>query len=113
LSELNSQQCKPCEGGVARLDEDALMKNLDLLPGWEVSDDTLSITRSFKFKNFVSTMAFINAMAELSEQQGHHPDFSAGYNYCDVHYTTHAIGGLSKNDFICAAKINKLLDSEK
>lgn len=112
LSDLDSQHCKPCEGGVARLDEDVAIVQLDRVPGWGISDDKSGITRRFKFKNFISTMSFINAMAELAEQQGHHPDFSAGYNYCEVHYTTHAIGGLSKNDFICAAKINKLLDSE-
>jgi len=112
LSNLENQHCKPCEGGVAPLDEDVSIEQLSLVPGWEISDDRSGITRRFKFKNFVSTMSFINAMADLAEQQGHHPDFSAGYNYCDVHYTTHAIGGLSKNDFICAAKINQLLDSE-
>ena len=63
------------------------------------------------FKDFPATIMFINAMAFMSEQQGHHPDFSAGYNYCEISFTTHAIGGLSENDFICAAKINDLLET--
>lgn len=84
---------------------------MEQLPGWELAADGTSISRTLKFKDFLSTIAFINAMAYMSEQQGHHPDFSAGYNYCEVRYTTHAIGGLSENDFICAAKINDLLDT--
>jgi len=75
-----------------------------------LTEDKSSITRTLQFKNFLDTISFINAMAYMSEQQGHHPDFSAGYNYCEVRYTTHAIGGLSENDFICAAKINDLLE---
>ncbi len=112
MNELKNQHCKPCEGGACPLDASASIQQLDQVPGWVLSDDKSAIVRTLKFKNFVSTMAFINAMAEMAEQQGHHPDFSAGYNYCEVHYTTHAIGGLSVNDFICAAKINQLLDSE-
>lgn len=112
LNDLKNQHCKPCEGGVCPLDDSVSIQQLDQVPGWVLSDDKSAIVRTLKFKNFVSTMAFINAMAEMAEQQGHHPDFSAGYNYCEVHYTTHAIGGLSVNDFICAAKINQLLDSE-
>ena len=69
------------------------------------------ILRKFKFDNFLRTCSFINAMAWIAEQQGHHPDFSAGYNYCEVRYTTHAINGLSENDFICGARINELLES--
>lgn len=83
---------------------------MDNLPGWELAENKSSIVRKLRFKNFLETISFINAMAYMSEQQGHHPDFSAGYDYCEVRYTTHAIGGLSENDFICAAKINDLLE---
>ena len=85
---------------------DLLLKQV---PGWNFSADSLSIKRRFEFKGFLSTVSFINAMAWMANRQGHHPDFSAGYDYCDVQYTTHAIGGLSENDFICAARLNELM----
>ncbi len=111
MNELKNKHCKPCEGGVCALDESLSMQQIEQVPGWELVDDNTGIVRRFKFSNFVATMSFINAMADMAEQQGHHPDFSAGYNYCEVRYTTHAIGGLSENDFICAAKINDLLEA--
>jgi len=110
LVNLENKHCKPCEGGVCPLDEPLSIRHLDQLPGWQLTGDKKGIKRMLKFKDFSATISFINAMANMSEQQGHHPDFSAGYNYCDVSYTTHAIGGLSENDFICAAKINSLLE---
>jgi 4a-hydroxytetrahydrobiopterin dehydratase len=110
LEILSNKHCKPCEGGISPLDERQSFKHLDQLPGWELAEDKSNIVRTIRFKDFLETISFINAMAYMSEQQGHHPDFSAGYNYCEVRYTTHAIGGLSENDFICAAKINKLLE---
>jgi 4a-hydroxytetrahydrobiopterin dehydratase len=110
LSNLKNKHCKPCEGGVCPLDERHSVLHLDQIPGWELAEDKSGIVRTIRFKDFLETISFINAMAYMSEQQGHHPDFSAGYNYCEVHYTTHAIGGLSENDFICAAKINDLLE---
>ena len=113
LTELRKKHCKPCEGGVCPVDVGLSLQHLDELPGWELSDDGTGIKRTLKFRDFSATMQFINAMAYMAEQQGHHPDFSAGYSYCDVHYTTHAIGGLSENDFICAAKINDLLDPDE
>jgi 4a-hydroxytetrahydrobiopterin dehydratase len=109
LNDLKQQHCKPCEGGVCPLDESHSTQQLELVPGWEITGDGKSIVRKLKFKSFSDTMSFINAMAYMAEQQGHHPDFSAGYGYCEVRYTTHAIGGLSENDFICAARINDLL----
>ena len=110
LENLKDKHCKPCEGGVCPLDERHSKLHLGHLPGWELAENRSSIARTLRFKDFLDTISFINAMAYMSEQQGHHPDFSAGYNYCEVHYTTHAIGGLSENDFICAAKINDLLE---
>ncbi len=83
-------------------------KNLEEVKEWELAADGKAISRRFRFKNFHQTMAFVNAMAEIANGQDHHPDFSAGYNNCEVNYTTHAIGGLSENDFICAARINAL-----
>lgn len=110
MNDLKNKQCKPCEGGVCPLDTGIAVDQLNAIPGWHLGADEKSIVRTLKFKNFAETMSFINAMAYMAEQQGHHPDFSAGYHYCEIRYTTHAIGGLSENDFICAAKINELLE---
>lgn len=104
------RSCVPCEGGVDAFDADTARSMLAELPGWELSDDGRMIRRRFEFKGFYKTMAFINAMAWIVNRENHHPDFSAGYNYCEVGFTTHAIDGLSENDFICAAKVSALLD---
>jgi 4a-hydroxytetrahydrobiopterin dehydratase len=109
MSELTQKHCVPCEGGIAPLTRDQstqLMKQLHA--DWQLSDDNKSIHRAFKFKNFYHTMSFVNAMAHVANKEDHHPDLEVGYNYCNVKYTTHAIGGLSENDFICAAKIDAL-----
>lgn len=84
----------------------SLMKEIN--SQWQLSSDKLSITREFKFKNFYHTMAFVNAMAYIAHQEDHHPDFEVGYNRCLIKFSTHSIGGLSENDFICAAKIDQL-----
>ena len=107
---LENRQCQPCEGNVATLRHNQAMQYLQQLTGWELGEDGSSIERRFKFSDFSDTIFFINALAFISEQQGHHPDFCAGYNYCQVSFTTHAINGLSENDFICAAKINDFLE---
>lgn len=78
--------------------------------GWSISTDGKMLTRRFEFKGFYKTMAFINALAWIANRENHHPDFEAGYNYCVVNFTTHAIGGLSENDFICAAQVNALVE---
>jgi len=109
--ELGDRHCKPCEGGVdpmSRQDAEATMAEVS---GWKLSRDGKSIQRRFEFKDFYKCMSFINAMAWIANIEDHHPDFSAGYNYCAVTFTTHAIDGLSENDFICAAKVNALLVS--
>jgi len=106
---LTDRQCKPCEGGVDPLNRQQAETLLVQTPGWELSPDGKSISRRFEFKGFYKTVAFINAMAWIANAENHHPDFTAGYNYCLVNFTTHAIDGLSENDFICAAKINELL----
>jgi 4a-hydroxytetrahydrobiopterin dehydratase len=112
LSDLKTRRCKPCEGGVEPLAPERVRVLLPQVQGWMLSDNGKSIGRSLQFKGFFRTMSFINAMAWIANQQGHHPDFDAGFNYCNVHFTTHAIGGLSENDFICAARLNALLDDE-
>jgi 4a-hydroxytetrahydrobiopterin dehydratase len=108
--DLTQKHCQPCEGGVDAIGRGDAEKMLADVPGWTLSDDGKMISRRFEFKGFLSTMSFINAMAWMVNREDHHPDFSAGYNYCDVGFTTHAIDGLSENDFICAAKVNALVE---
>ncbi|HSY07934.1 MAG TPA: 4a-hydroxytetrahydrobiopterin dehydratase [Steroidobacteraceae bacterium] len=109
MSDLSERSCKPCEGGMpplpgARVQE--LMRQL--APPWQLSADARAIRREFKFKDFYRTMSFVNALAHVANIEDHHPDLEVGYNYCRVLFTTHAIGGLSENDFICAAKIDRI-----
>ncbi len=103
---LLSKQCKPCEGGVPVLSGNEASALLKQLEGWQLTEKNIS--KSYTFKNYYQTMAFVNAAAWISHREDHHPDITIGYNQCRVEYTTHAINGLSENDFICAAKIDKL-----
>jgi 4a-hydroxytetrahydrobiopterin dehydratase len=79
-----------------------------LSPDWEITEDAKRLKRALKFKDFYRTMSFVNALAHVANTEDHHPDLQVGYNYCRVTFTTHAIGGLSENDFICAAKLDRL-----
>lgn len=106
--DLQAKHCVPCEGGVPALSKEEVQKLLGKLAQWEASADSTLITKRFAFKNFYKTMAFVNAIAWVANQENHHPDLEVGYNYCVVKYTTHAIKGLSENDFICAAKVDAL-----
>ncbi|PTN12472.1 4a-hydroxytetrahydrobiopterin dehydratase [Nitrosomonas aestuarii] len=108
MIELTNQKCKPCEGLVAPLTVDAATILLQQLDGWQLQDN--QINKCYSFKNYYQTMAFVNAVAWISHREDHHPDMVVGYNRCDITYTTHAIGGLSENDFICAAKVDKLFN---
>lgn len=110
VCDLTDKHCVPCEGGVDPIKRDEAQRLLADLPGWRLSEDGRMISRRFEFKGFYRTVSFINAMAWIVNRENHHPDFSAGYNYCEVGFTTHAIDGLSENDFICAAKVSALLD---
>jgi len=106
--DLRARRCVPCEGGVPRLDGPQIAALLPQVPGWEVRDDRLH--RRFTFRDFVTAMRFVNHMAEVAEAERHHPDFTVHYRQVDVAIWTHAIGGLSENDFILAAKISPLAD---
>lgn len=106
VCDLTNKNCKPCEGGVPPLSQSeatALLKQLD---AWELNDNLIS--KTFIFKNYYQVMAFVNAVAWMTHREDHHPDMTVGYNQCRVEYSTHAIGGLSENDFICAAKVDAL-----
>lgn len=106
--DLSSKHCLPCEGGVAPLSKETANGLLIKLPEWKMNAEGTLISRRFTFKGFYKTMAFVNAIAWIANQENHHPDMEVGYNYCVVKFTTHAISGLSENDFICAAKVDEL-----
>jgi 4a-hydroxytetrahydrobiopterin dehydratase len=106
---LSEQKCEACEGGVAPLELAVAQKYSAQLSGWVLEKDARVILKKYTFKSYYPTMSFINAVAYIAQQEGHHPDIEFGYNYCNIRYTTHAINGLSINDFICAAKIDKLI----
>jgi len=107
---LTGKHCKPLDGGSAPLSSDQageLAKQLH--NGWSVDAGGKEICRRFKFKNYYETMAFVNAMAWVAHAEDHHPDIEVSYNRCLIRYSTHSVGGLSENDFICCAKIDALL----
>ena len=107
-NELAKQKCKPCEGGVAPLSLPQAQSMLKGLKGWILEDGKLA--KVYPFGNYYQTMAFVNALAWISHREDHHPELTVGYNKCRVEYSTHAIGGLSENDFICAAKCDALFE---
>lgn len=108
ISDLAAGKCKPCEGGVAPLKETEIRSLLKQLDGWEYVNGR--IVKTYSFKNYYQTTAFVNATAWISHREDHHPDIVLGYNQCRVEYMTHAIKGLSENDFICAAKLDRLFE---
>lgn len=108
--DLARKRCKPCEGGVRPLTREQCLELMQALdPGWLLSDDGLKITRRFEFPAYERTMEFANAVAQIATTEDHHPVLTVEYGRCTVSYTTHAIGGLSDNDFICAAKIDRIV----
>ena len=106
MNELARKKCQPCEGGVAPLSDEQVRPMLKGLQGW--GRDGKAISKTYKFKNYYETIAFVNAVAWVSHAEDHHPDLEVGYNKCRVKYSTHSVGGLSENDFICAAKVEGL-----
>jgi 4a-hydroxytetrahydrobiopterin dehydratase len=105
--QLTQKKCVPCEAGTPTLNEEEINKLLKQIPTWTLKDGHLY--KKFKFKNFVEAMKFVNSIAEIAEQEGHHPDFCMHYNKVEVELWTHAINGLSENDFIVAAKIDEII----
>ena len=109
MTDLADRRCVPCEGGVTPLSRAAAEEVLQRLDeGWVLAPDATHIQREFRFKDFFRTMSFVNAVAHVANLEDHHPDLEVGYGYCRVRFTTHAIGGLSENDLICAAKVDAL-----
>jgi 4a-hydroxytetrahydrobiopterin dehydratase len=101
-----------CQREATRLGEEAARELLQQIhDDWSLSEESQQIRRSFRFKNYYQTIAFVNALAWVANQEDHHPDLEVGYNRCVVNFSTHSVGGLSENDFICAARTDALLDA--
>ena len=111
MNDLLSKKCQPCEGGVSALDVSEIHKYQKKVDGWDVSKNEKNIyflEKKFSFKNFLESQKFIIKVGKISEDEGHHPDIIFGWGYAHINITTHAIEGLSENDFILAAKIDKI-----
>jgi 4a-hydroxytetrahydrobiopterin dehydratase len=110
INPLASQHCTPRKGKEHALDQAKVTELLAQLPGWQLADDGKAIVKDFKFRDFHHTLGFINAVGFMANQEGHHPDLEAGYGHCQILWSTHDVGGLSINDFICAARVEALLE---
>lgn len=108
MIDLTKKKCQPCEGGAKPLTREQAEELRKQTLEWQLSSDGKKITRTFKFKNFGETCAFFNKVADIADAENHHPDFEVSYRQCTLTLFTHAIGGLSENDFIMAARVNAL-----
>ena len=111
MSDLLEKKCLPCEGGVKAFDISEIHKYQKKIDGWDVVKNTneiYNLQKNFKFQNFLESQKFINKVGKISEKEGHHPDILFGWGYARVIISTHAIEGLSENDFILAAKIDQI-----
>ena len=107
MTELRDERCVPCKGGMPALNPQQYLKYLSQIKEWQLVDD-VKIEKKFKFKNFKEALAFVNKVGKIAEEENHHPNiYLYGWNKVKITLTTHAIHGLSKNDFILAAKIDK------
>ncbi|PPR47153.1 MAG: putative pterin-4-alpha-carbinolamine dehydratase [Alphaproteobacteria bacterium MarineAlpha5_Bin9] len=108
MNNFKNQKCKPCSTKTPKMENSEIRKNLFLLNNWALNDSKDMIYKKFKFKNFSDSLNFVNLVGALAENEGHHPDISLGYGYCLIMIHTHAIKGLSLNDFILATKIDTI-----
>ncbi len=114
MSDLLDKKCTPCDGGILPFDISEIHKYQKKVDGWNVKKNQKNIyflEKNFKFKNYIKSQNFINRVGEISEIENHHPDISFGWGYAKIFITTHAIEGLSKNDFILAAKIDQMFNA--
>ena len=112
MSDLLNKKCVPCEGGVMPFDISEIHKYQKKVDGWEIIKNDKKVyllEKKFEFKNFLESQKFVNKVGKISEEEGHHPDIIFGWGYAKINITTHAIMGLSENDFILAAKIDELI----
>lgn len=105
---LTQKFCVACEAGTPPMPPEEAARLMEQVPGWELKPEEKKLVRRFKFKDFKSAMSFVNQVADLAEAEGHHPDIHISWNRVRLELTTHAIKGLSENDFILAAKISML-----
>ena len=113
MNDLLNKKCVPCEGGVIPFDISEIHKYQKKVDGWDIIKNEKNIFylyKKYEFKNFLESQIFINKIGEISEKEGHHPDISFGWGYAEIKITTHAIEGLSENDFILAAKIDQIVN---
>ena len=112
MNDLTKKKCIPCEGGVIPFDVSQIHKYQKKVDGWDIikNKDLFMLEKNFTFKNFIDSQNFVNKVGEISEREGHHPDIIFGWGYAKINITTHAIKGLSENDFILAAKIDKKIN---
>jgi len=108
IIDLRQKHCVPCEGGMPPMTHEEIQKYAPNVPEWNIIDDK-KVVRDFKFKDFMESMAFVNKIAPIAEAEGHHPDIYIFYNLVRIELSTHAVKGLSENDFILAAKIGDLV----
>lgn len=108
-TELQTESCKPLKGSEHRLSRSDIAEAGALFPDWTIAIDGADMTRSLAFENYYQTIAFVNALAFIAHQQDHHPDLEVAYNRVGIRFSTHDVGGLSRNDLICAARTEALL----
>ena len=114
MSDLTEKKCMPCEGGVLPFDISEIHKYQKKVDGWDIvkgDEEIFFLLKKFKCENFLKSQEFVNDVGKISEAEGHHPDISFGWGYAEIKVTTHAIKGLSENDFILAAKIDKITNA--
>ncbi len=109
MNDLADRKCREIPKGTPPIPPQEIERLLADLDGWTTAADGKALAKTFKFKNFYETMSFVNALAHVANTQDHHPDLAVSYNTCRVQYSTHTVGGISENDLICAAKIERLL----
>ena len=109
LAALAAQSCQPRRGAEHRLEAASVESKLALLPGWELIEAGAAIRKTYRFDDYYRTLAFVNALAWIAHREDHHPDLGVHYDRCVVRYSTHDVGGLSENDFVCAAKTELLI----
>jgi 4a-hydroxytetrahydrobiopterin dehydratase len=113
MADFAARKCQPCRGDTPPLGQEQAREYLaELHPDWQLMEEEHRLRRRFRFPSFKAAIAFVNQVAELAESQGHHPDITIVYRNVTLDLTTHAIGGLSENDFIMAAKIDELIGSK-
>ena len=114
MSDLLKKKCVPCEGGAIPFDISEIHKYQKKIDDWNIvqnSEKIFLLEKNFKFKNFKDSQVFVNKVGKISEEEGHHPDINFGWGYAKINITTHAIEGLSENDFILAAKIDQIFSA--